>query len=72
MGIVPRQFLRRLVNWFDAIVEHPDAPLDAPIPVPSTDLNEVEQRAAKGEKPLEYVPEPDDEKGYPVTSTLEF
>lgn len=72
VGIVPRQFLRRLVNWFDSIAEHPDAPVDTPAPVLSAELNEVELRAAKGEKPIEYVPEPNDEKGYPVMSTLEF
>ena len=65
VGVVPRQFLRRFVNLLDTISEHPDAAL----PPPPATL--VEQRAAEGKKPYEYEPEPDDEKGYPVTN-VEF
>jgi len=62
VGVVPRQFLRRLVNKFDAIAENPEAQL--PEPTPTVE----EARAAGGKKPYEYEPEPDDDKGYPVTS----
>jgi hypothetical protein len=65
VGVVPRQFLRSLVNLFDVVAENPDAKL----PEPPKTL--VEERAAKGKKPLEYEPEPDDEKGYAVAS-VEF
>jgi hypothetical protein len=62
VGIVPRQFLRSLVNLFDVVAENPDAQLPEP---PKT---VVEERASEGKKPLEYEPEPDDEKGYTVTT----
>ena len=65
VGIVPRQFLRSLVNLFDVVAENPDAELPAPL------KTVVEERAAEGKKPLEYEPEPDDDKGYPVAS-VEF
>jgi hypothetical protein len=65
VGIVPRQFLRSLVNLFDIVAENPEAELAAP------KLNVVEERAAEGKTPYEYEPEPDDEKGYEVTS-VEF
>jgi hypothetical protein len=65
VGIVPRQFLRSLVNLFDVVAENPDAQLPEP---PKT---VVEQRAAEGKKPLEYDPEPDDDKGHAPTS-VEF
>jgi hypothetical protein len=65
VGIVPRQFLRRLVNLFDAVAENPDAAMLEPTPTVE------EQRAAEGKKPYAYEPEPDDDKGYPVTK-LEF
>ncbi len=58
VGVVPRQFLRRLVNLFDTVAENPDAAL--PEPKPTVE----EQRAAAGKKPIEYEPEPDDDKGY--------
>ena len=67
VGVVPRQFLRRLVNLFDAIAENPDAPLPPIIAEP----NAVEARAAEGKKPIEYEPEPGDDKGYEVAS-VEF
>ncbi|WP_437872581.1 BREX system ATP-binding protein BrxD [Sorangium sp. So ce363] len=65
VGVVPRQFLRRLVNLFDTVAENPDASL--PEPQPTVE----EQRASEGKRPYEYQPEPDDEKGYPVAS-VEF
>jgi hypothetical protein len=68
VGLVPRQFLRRLVNFFDAITENPDAPL----PPILSDPNPLELRASEGKKPIEYEPEADDDKGYAVTSVVEF
>jgi len=65
VGVVPRQFLRRFVNLMDLVVENPDAALPPP---PAT---VEEERAAEGKKPIEYEPEPGDEKGYSV-STVEF
>jgi hypothetical protein len=65
VGVVPRQFLRRLVNLFDTVAENPDAAL--PEPTPTVE----EQRAAEGKKPIEYEPEPGDDKGYAATS-VEF
>lgn len=65
VGVVPRQFLRRLVNRFDAVAENPD--VDLPEPEPTVE----EKRASEGKKPYDYEPEPDDEKGYTVTS-VEF
>jgi hypothetical protein len=65
VGVVPRKFLRRLVNLFDAVAENPDASL--PEPPPTVE----EQRASEGKKPYEYEPGPDDDKGYQVTS-VEF
>jgi hypothetical protein len=65
VGIVPRQFFRSLVNLFDVIAENPDMNLEEPV------KSVVEVRAAEGKKPLEYEPEPDDDKGYPVVS-VEF
>ncbi len=58
VGVVPRQFLRRLVNLFDTVAENPDANLPEPQPTA------VEQRASEGKKPYEYEPEPGDDKGY--------
>jgi hypothetical protein len=65
VGVVPRQFLRLLVNRFDAVVENPEASLAAP---PAT---VEEQRATEGKKPYSYEPEADDERGYEAT-TVEF
>lgn len=58
VGIVPRQFLRSLVNLFDVVAENPQAQLPEP---PKT---VVEERAAAGKTPYEYEPEPDDDRGY--------
>ncbi|WP_437320726.1 BREX system ATP-binding protein BrxD [Sorangium sp. So ce385] len=65
VGVVPRQFLRRLVNLFDTVAENPDASL--PEPQPTVE----EQRASEGKRPYEYEPEPEDERGYRVSS-VEF
>jgi len=65
VGIVPRQFLRRLVNLFDAVTESAEA--SAPEPPRTIE----EERAAEGKKPYDYEPDPDDDKGYEVTG-VEF
>jgi hypothetical protein len=65
VGVVPRQFLRRLVNLFDVLSENPDAELAEP------KKTFEEERAAARKEPFDYEPEPSDEKGYPVTS-VEF
>jgi P-loop Domain of unknown function (DUF2791) len=60
VGVVPRQFLRRLVNRFDVVAENPE--MELPPPPPTVE----EERAAAGKKPIEYEPEPGDEQGYKV------
>jgi hypothetical protein len=60
VGVVPRQFLRRLVNRFDVVAENPEMELPAPPPTVE------EERAAAGKKPIEYEPEPGDDQGYQV------
>lgn len=65
VGVVPRQFLRRLVNLFDTVAENPGAS------VPPPPMHFEEERAAEGKKPTGYEPEPGDEKGYSTTS-VEF
>ena len=66
VGIVPRQFLRRLVNLFDAVAENPDVDLPALKVAHELKPSIVEERAALGKKSVEYEPEPNDEKGYSV------
>jgi hypothetical protein len=66
VGVVPRQFLRRLVNMFDTVAENPDAAL------PEVKPTVEEERASQGKKPYEYEPEPGDDKGYKVMTKLEF
>lgn len=65
VGVVQMRFLRRLVNQFDAVAENPE---DSIRPPPAT---LEEQRASEGKKLYDYEPDPDDDKGYPVTS-VEF
>ena len=62
VGVVPRQFLRRLVDLMDLVEEDSafePGPEAAP---PVAELNEPERRAAKGEPPFD--PEPGDDEGY--------
>ena len=62
VGVVPRQFLRRLVDLMDLVEE--DSAFE-PVPEaapPAAELNEPERRAAKGEPPFD--PEPGDDEGY--------
>ena len=69
--------LMRMANMYSEphakalLAANPDAELPEPAKRPQLATTVVEQRAAEGKKPLEYEPEPDDEKGYPVTS-VEF
>lgn len=57
VGVVPRQFLRRLVNIFDSIVEYGnDYDAASQLGFTPTDLSPEEQRALKG-KPIEEEPE---------------
>lgn len=60
VGVVPRQFLRRLVNLFDTVAENPEMSLPEPVPTVQ------ETRASEGKKPIDYEPEPGDDKGYAV------
>jgi hypothetical protein len=64
VGVVPRQFLRRVVSVFDAVDESPDflpAPGKPPIE-PALTLTEASLVAGKPE----YEPESADDKGYAV------
>jgi hypothetical protein len=71
VGVVPRQFLRSLVNLFDVVAENPDAELPALQIGVELPLAPIEQRALEGKKPLEYDAEPGDDQGYAATS-VEF
>jgi hypothetical protein len=64
VGIVPRQFLRSLVNLFDFVAENPDQELPKVQEQPELPKTVVEERASAGKKPYEYEPEPGDEAGY--------
>lgn len=64
VGVVPRQFLRRLVSVFD-IVEHDKDFKPAPGKPPIEPGSRPEEEAAASGKPL-YEAEPGDEKGYEV------
>ncbi len=66
VGVVPRQFLRRLVMIFDQVQIDPDYdPMTGegfePLPP-----NEAERRVLEGKPPLD--PEPGEEQGYPVVA----
>ena len=69
VGVVPRQVLRRFVEVMDLIDQEADFHPAAELGLDQLpDLNETEQRAAKGEPP--YDTEPDEDSGYeaaPVT-----
>jgi hypothetical protein len=69
VGVVPRQFLRQLVNVMDLAAENADFEAMKAYefkPVATTDF---EARKLEGKPP--YEPEPGEEKGYPV-SGVEF
>ena len=69
VGVVPRQFLRRLVNIFDLAIEAPDFDPAKEMGFSLEAPTEDERRLAAGEPP--YDPEPGDDKGYKAV-TLEF
>lgn len=67
VGVVPRQFLRKLVNVFDMVEEFPDFNPGPGKPEGfDPKLNATEERLAAG-KP-EFEPEPDDDKPYDVVN----
>lgn len=70
VGIVPRQFLRQLVNIFDLVDEQPEYEPSKQFKFePREPISDAELRKMKG-KPA-YDPEPEDDKGY-ETTTVEF
>lgn len=64
VGVVPRQFLRRLVDVMDLASEHPDFDPGRELGFEPREPNEDELRKVRGQPP--YDPEPEDEKGYPA------
>lgn len=69
VGVVPRQFLRQLVNVFDLVAEQREFEPSSMYKFEAREPNDFEQRKLKGEPAFD--PEPTDDKGYPVTS-VEF
>lgn len=65
VGVVPRQFLRRLVMTFDTVEQDPDYDPSAGEGFPPLPPNEAERRIIERKPPFD--PEPGDEVGYPVT-----
>lgn len=69
VGVVPRQFLRELVNVMDLTATEPEfEPMKAYEFKPAA-TTEFEERKLEGRPP--YEPEQGEEKGYPITS-VEF
>lgn len=69
VGVVPRQFLRKLVMILDLVKDDPEfEPRDA-LDLPAPDLTEEEQRLRDG-RPA-FDPEPGDDSGY-APSVIEF
>jgi hypothetical protein len=62
VGVVPRQFLRRLVDIFDLCTEHPELDVAKQMGFSLAEPTEDERRVVAGQPP--YDPEPDDDKGY--------
>lgn len=69
VGVVPRQFLRRLVDVMDLAADHPDFDPSKEPGFEPKEPNEDEIRKVRGQPP--YDAEPEDEKGYPASS-VEF
>jgi hypothetical protein len=69
VGVVPRQFLRRLVDVLDLASEDDAFDPQKEIGFVPKEPNEDETRKLKGQPP--YDPEPGDDKGYPLEA-LEF
>ncbi len=70
VGVVPRQFLRQLVDLLDLAAEHPDFDPMADVGGAPKEPNDSERRLTRGDPP--YDPEPDDDQGYPPTNVVEF
>lgn len=66
VGVVPRQFLRTFVSILDTVDQNEgyDPNKHYKLELDQKSLTPEEQRAKAGEKPIEYVPEPDDDAGY--------
>lgn len=69
VGVVPRQFLRRLVDVMDLASEYPEFDPSTASGFQLKEPSEPELRKVQGQPP--YDPEPGDEQGYPVAS-VEF
>ena len=69
VGVVPRQFLRRLVDVMDVAAEHPGFNPEQELGFTLRDASDAEQRRAAGQPPFDA--EPGDEQGYPAT-VVEF
>lgn len=67
VGVVPRQFLRKLVNVFDTVEDNPEFDPGPGKPPMEPKLTVTEQRLVEGKKP-DFDPEPGDDKGYEVVS----
>jgi hypothetical protein len=62
VGVVPRQFLRRLVEVFDLIEQEPDFDPTRELGLEKVQLDEIERKIASHEKP--WGEDPDDDRGY--------
>jgi len=62
VGVVPRQFLRKLVDILDLVREEPAFDVSKAVEFKAKDLTPAEERVAKKQPPFD--PEPEDEKGY--------
>ena len=69
VGVVPRQFLRRLVDVFDLVAQEPTFDPAKEFKFAPSEPNDFEQRKLAGKLPVD--PEPGDDKGYPPTA-VEF
>ena len=69
VGVVPRQFLRQLVDIFDLVVDEDDFDPMKEAGFSAKDPTEDEQRAVEGKPPFD--PEPEDDTGY-EPAVLEF
>jgi len=69
VGVVPRQFLRRLVDILDLATENPGFDPGKEMGFELVDPTVDEERLAAGQPP--YDPEPEDDKGY-KPAALEF
>lgn len=70
VGVVPRQFLRQLVDVFDLASEHEEFDPGAEIGFTPAQPTEDETRKLEGKPPFDR--EPDDDKGYEPQNVVEF